>query len=284
MSNVALCKETLAIRILPAKQIFLVDWTKMGKRRRNDNYDEMLESLEPPTEERRRKSKKTDRRKEKFAEERKWSFDLKPRTENQRLAMKYFASKPMVVLEGSAGSGKSTLATAWACRKLVDGSFDRFVVTRNAIGIGKSVGFFPGTATEKCSIWMANVLGMCRSFVGKGTVDLWMKGESPKLVLEPTEVLRGQSFERTMVLIEEAQQLSIEEIKCISTRLGENSLMVFTGDTKQRDIQTNGLDSFCRMVEKNHIDEVGVVRFTDDDIVRSGLVRKLVKMFNREGI
>ena len=131
---------------------------------------------------------------------------------------------------------------------------------------------------------MANVLGMCRSFVGKGTVDLWMKGENPKLLLEPTEVLRGQSFERTVVLVEEAQQLSIEEIKCISTRLGEDSLMVFTGDTQQRDIVANGLDRFCAMVEQYGIDDVGVVRFTDDDIVRSGLTKKLVKMFNSEGV
>ena len=184
----------------------------MGKRTviMHETYDE---TLEPPAEERRRKSKKIEkleRRREKFAEEKKWSFDLKPKTENQRLALQYFASKPMVVLEGSAGSGKSTLASAWACKKLVEGKYDRFVVTRNAIGIGKSVGFFPGTATDKCAVWMANVLGMCRGFVGKGTVDLWMKGESPKLLLEPTEVLRGQSFERTIVLVEEAQQLSIE--------------------------------------------------------------------------
>ena len=255
----------------------------MGKRTviMHETYDE---TLEPPAEECRRKSKKRERRQEKFAEEKKWSFDLKPKTENQRLALQYFATKPMVVLEGSAGSGKSTLASAWACRKLVEGRYDRFVVTRNAIGIGKSVGFFPGTATDKCAVWMANVLGMCRGFVGKGTVDLWMKGESPKLLLEPTEVLRGQSFERTVVLVEEAQQLSIEEIKCISTRLGEDSLMVFTGDTQQRDIQANGLDRFCAMVEQYGIDDVGVVRFTDDDIVRSGLTKKLVKMFNSEGV
>ena len=258
----------------------------MGKRTviMHETYDE---TLEPPAEERRRKSKKIEkleRRREKFAEEKKWSFDLKPKTENQRLALQYFASKPMVVLEGSAGSGKSTLASAWACKKLVEGKYDRFVVTRNAIGIGKSVGFFPGTATDKCAVWMANVLGMCRGFVGKGTVDLWMKGESPKLLLEPTEVLRGQSFERTIVLVEEAQPLSIEEIKCISTRLGEDSLMVFTGDTQQRDISANGLDRFCAMVEQYGIDDVGVVRFTDDDIVRSGLTKKLVKMFNSEGV
>ncbi len=202
----------------------------MGKRTKMIAvYDE--ETIEPPAEERRRKSKKTERRKEKFAEEKKWSFDLKPKTARQKLALEYFRSKPMVVLEGSAGSGKSTLASAWACRKLVDGDYDRFVITRNAIGIGKSVGFFPGTAMDKCAVWMANVLGMCRGFVGRGTVDLWMKGENPKLLLEPTEVLRGQSFERTVVLVEEAQQLSIDEIKCISTRLGEDSLMIFTGDT-----------------------------------------------------
>ena len=60
--------------------------------------------------------------------------------------------------------------------------------------------------------------------------------------------------------------------------------MVFTGDTQQRDIAANGLDRFCAMVEQYGIDDVGVVRFTDDDIVRSGLTKKLVKMFNSEGV
>ena len=219
-----------------------------------------------------------------FPDEKKHNINFVPKTENQKLALEYFKTKPIVVCCGSAGVGKTYLAAAFACEQLVKENYERFIITRNAIGIGKSIGFFPGDVNDKLSVWVSNVLGMCRDFVNKSTVDLWMKGEYPKLILQPTEVLRGQSYENSIILDEEAQQLSIEEIKCITTRIGKNSLLVLAGDPAQKDIQTNGLETFCNMVEKNHLDEIGIVRFTEDDIIRSDIVKKLVIMFEREGI
>lgn len=176
------------------------------------------------------------------------------------------------------------LTNAFACSQLVKENYQRYVITRNAIGIGKSIGFFPGDVKEKLSVWLSNVLGMCKNFVGSGTVDIWMKGDDPKIILQPTEILRGQSYENSIVLVEEAQQLSIEEIKCITTRIGENSLLVLAGDPAQKDIQTNGLEMFCNLVEKYGIDDIGIVRFTEDDIIRSDIVKKLVVMFSEEGL
>ena len=219
-----------------------------------------------------------------FPDDKKHHINFVPKTKNQELALEYFGTKPIVVLTGSAGVGKTYLVAAYACEQLVRETYDRFIITRNAIGIGKSIGFFPGDVNDKLSVWVSNVLGMCKEFVGNGTVDIWMKGEFPKLILQPTEVLRGQSYENSIVLVEEAQQLSIEEIKCITTRIGKNSLLVLAGDPAQKDIQTNGLETFCKLAEKNNLDEIGIVRFTENDIIRSDIVKKLVIMFEKEGI
>lgn len=219
-----------------------------------------------------------------FPEDKKNNINLLPKTKNQELALKYFKNKPIVVLSGAAGCGKSFISSYYACNQLVKDNYKRFIVTRNAIGIGKSIGFFPGDVNEKLSVWTSNILGFCKEFVGNGTVDIWMKGDYPKIVLQPTEVLRGQSYENSIILVEEAQQLSIQEIKCITTRVGKDSLLILAGDTKQRDIATNGLEEFCSLIQKYNIDDVGIVRFTEEDIVRSGIVKQLVVMFEHEGI
>lgn len=219
-----------------------------------------------------------------FPDDKKYNINFTPKTKNQELILQYFKEKPIVVASGAAGCGKSYITSAFACEQLVKENYERFVVTRNAIGIGKSIGFFPGTVNDKLSIWVSNILGMCKDFVGKGTVDIWMKGENPKIILQPTEVLRGQSYENSIILVEEAQQLSINEIKCITTRIGKNSLLVLAGDPAQKDIQANGLEMFCQLVEKYGINDIGIVKFTENDIIRSDIVKKLVIMFNNEGI
>lgn len=102
--------------------------------------------------------------------------------------------------------------------------------------------------------------------------------------MEPLEVVRGRSYINSIILIEEAQQLSIEELKCLVTRIGEGSLMILTGDPKQSDIKVDGLERFCDMVERRSIDGVGIVRFTPDDILRHDIVRELILAFQSEGL
>ena len=233
------------------------------------------------------RSKENHRSKKKnkvFEVEKRYHLNFHPKTKNQQIAWNYFHEKPIVILSGSAGTGKSMISSAFACDQIAKGNFDKFIITRNAIGCGKSIGFFPGTIQEKLGAWLSHIISYCKEFLGSGTTDIWLKGEHPKIILEPLEVVRGRSYEHAIILVEEAQQLSMEEIKCLVTRIGEGSLMILTGDMKQRDIKEDGLDRFCELVEKYEINGVGIVRFTPDDILRHDIVRQLVLAFQKEGL
>jgi len=105
------------------------------------------------------------------------------------------------------------------------------------------------------------------------------KGE---IEIQPIETIRGRSFENSLVLVDEAQNLSIDELKAISTRLGENSKLVLMGDPAQSDVRKGqDLLKFCALIKKNYI-PLPVVKFTVDDIVRSDIVADLVRMFIKE--
>lgn len=248
----------------------------MGKIKKINDF-ELIEP-EPYT------SRRAQRKRKIFEEEKKYHINFVPKTKNQQIAWQYFHEKPIVVLTGSAGSGKTMMATAYACDQITKGNYERLIITRNAIGCGKSIGFFPGDIQEKMGSWLQQVLSFCREFVGVGVVDTWMRGETPKIIMEPTEVVRGRSYCNSVVLVEEAQQLSIEEIKCLVTRVGQGSILIMTGDSKQRDIREDGLERFCNLVEKHNIDGVGVVKFTPDDILRSDIVKELILAFEKEGL
>lgn len=237
-----------------------------------DEFDDMV-PVEP----------KQSRRK-KFPEEKRYHIDFVPKTENQKIAWEYFKEKDIVVLSGSAGVGKTMMICAFACDQLAKGNFDKFIITRNAIGCGKSIGFFPGTIEEKLKTWLMQVLSFCKDFVGNATVDIWMRGDSPKIVMEPLEVVRGRSYTNSIILVEEAQQLSIDEIKCLVTRIGNGSILVLTGDPKQKDIKEDGLERFCDLVSKYSIDDIGIVKFTPDDILRHDIVKQLIIAFEKEGL
>lgn len=252
---------------------------KKSKRLKVSDYDIIVPE---PYRKNNREDKK--RGKKVFEVEKRYHLNFRPKTKNQQIAWQYFQEKPIVILSGSAGTGKSMLSTAYACDQISKGNFDKLIVTRNAIGCGKSIGFFPGTVQEKLGTWLSHILSYCKEFLGSGTTDIWLKGEHPKIILEPLEVVRGRSYEHAVILVEEAQQLSVDEIKCLTTRIGEGSLMILTGDMKQRDIKEDGLDKFCQLVEKYEINGVGIVRFTPEDILRHDIVREIILAFEKEGL
>jgi phosphate starvation-inducible PhoH-like protein len=99
------------------------------------------------------------------------------------------------------------------------------------------------------------------------------------------ETIRGRSFDNAMILIDEAQQLTMEEIKAITTRIGLNSILVLMGDPKQTDkVNLTGLVNFSEMLSKHDIDGTALVEFDLDDIVRSDTCANMVRMFYKEGL
>lgn len=227
-----------------------------------------------------RKSRKAKYR----STEKRHNICIRPTTVNQSKALDSFRNNIITVLYGSAGVGKSYLSTLFAMEQITLGNYERLIICRANVPTGRTLGAFPGTIEEKLYPWLSHIIGYCKDCVGVGVVDTWMRGDHPKIIMEPIETIRGRSYDNAIMLIEEAQQLTFEEIKAISTRIGRNSKMIMTGDPSQRDTRTTALEEFITIMRKYDVQGFDAIRFTPDDIVRSDIVKSIILAFENEGV
>ena len=210
------------------------------------------------------------------------AFHIQPKTATQDYLMKAIEKKTMVVCIGPAGTGKTFCSGMKAAQMFLRGGYDKIILTRPNISTGKSLGFFPGTVEEKLAPWLAPITNVLKDGLGKGRYEcMEQRGQ---IQLQPLETIRGQSFERSIIIIDEAQNLDMHELKAVSTRIGEGSKLILMGDPSQSDIN-KGMDltKFVDMCHRHNID-VPIVQFTLDDIVRSDIVSQFCKMFYRENV
>jgi phosphate starvation-inducible PhoH-like protein len=211
-----------------------------------------------------------------------YSFSVLPKNEKQDLLIQSIKNFPLTVTMGCAGTGK-TYCSAGTIAQLFTTSrngYNKIVLTRANVPTGKSLGHFPGTIAEKMTPWLMPMLEVLQKSFGKGKFDFMLsKGQ---IDIQPIETIRGRSYENALVLVDEAQNLCMDELKAITTRIGENTKLVLMGDPAQSDVK-NGEDlvEFCRKVSNSGID-LPIIEFGVDDIVRSDIVADLVRLFIEE--
>jgi phosphate starvation-inducible PhoH-like protein len=211
-----------------------------------------------------------------------YSFSVLPKNEKQDLLIQSIKNFPLTVTMGCAGTGK-TYCSAGTIAQLFTTSrngYNKIVLTRANVPTGKSLGHFPGTIAEKMTPWLLPMLEVLQKSFGKGKFDFMLsKGQ---IDIQPIETIRGRSYENALVLVDEAQNLCMDELKAITTRIGENTKLVLMGDPAQSDVK-NGEDlvEFCRKVSNSGID-LPIIEFGVDDIVRSDIVADLVRLFIEE--
>lgn len=207
---------------------------------------------------------------------------IEPKTPTQNYLLESIQRNTMTVTIGPAGVGKTYCVAMKAAQMFLRGEVRTIVLTRPNVSTGRSLGFFPGTIQEKMQPWLAPALKTLEEALGKGRYQYAL--EKGQIQLQPIETIRGQSFERAFVIVDESQNLNMEEIKAVTTRLGDDSKLVLMGDPHQSDV-SHGQDllRFANLCVLNGID-IPVVRFNVDDIVRSDIVAQLVKMFLKEEI
>lgn len=206
-------------------------------------------------------------------------IEITPLNDKQKDCYIDLLSSPCVILLGPAGTGKTYLAASVAAKELSDKKIDRIVLSRANVATGKSLGAFPGTVEEKMAPWLLPITDVLRAQLGEGFYSHAVK--SGKICIQPIETVRGRSFDDTIVLMDEAQQLTVDELKAVTTRVGENSKLFLMGDRAQRDVKTDGLGWLIKLVKKYDL-PVGFHTFDSDDIVRSGLCKAFVKAFEKE--
>ena len=204
------------------------------------------------------------------------AIHIQPKTENQNRLLRAIELNQLVVTIGPAGVGKTYCAVNAAINLLVQGKTKKLVLVRANIPTGKTLGSFPGDIYDKLGPWLAPMTSEIKKRLGAN--DYEANRHSGQIEFHPLETIRGASFENTIILVDESQNLTYEEVKAITTRIGENSKMILMGDPMQRDTRDSGLVTFKRVIKKYGID-IPVVEFGVDDIVRSDLVAELVKAY-----
>ncbi|MEM1106820.1 MAG: PhoH family protein [Pseudomonadota bacterium] len=184
---------------------------------------------------------------------------------------------------GPAGTGKTYLAVAAGTSALVQGTVDRLIVTRPAVEAGEKLGFLPGTLEEKVDPYMQPIWDSLRDFMRGDEIEKRMAGKAPTIEVAPLAFMRGRTLKKAFVVVDEAQNTSIAQMKMLLTRLGRGSRMVVTGDPGQVDLargQTSGLAHALGILDG--MDGVAVSRLTPADVVRHALVSRIIEAYGRD--
>lgn len=222
-------------------------------------------------------------KKEKFVRE---TFpSLTPRNDNQKILLDLLRQHTLVAATGSAGTGKTILACWHAAKKLHHGDVKKVVLIRAYQPLaGRSIGFLPGSLDEKLMPYYQQMIDYFEDYLGKATTEIHLKQKTIEIC--SLETIRGRSWERAIIIVDEAQSLFVPEVQALVTRIGEGSQMIFCGDNSgtQTDVRigTDGLTYLEQLVLRYDIADVGFVKFSKDDIVRSGITRDFVVAFEDE--
>lgn len=210
--------------------------------------------------------------------------EVKPKTEKQREYFDSLRKNIITIASGHAGSGKGFCAAYSGAKLLAEGKIDKIIITRPYAHLGKDYGATPGTDFEKLEPFCKPILDVLRKHLGEGYYNYCIN----KQVIEiaPLEKIQGRSFDDRCVLIaDETQNATKPQLMSLVTRLGEGvNFLAILGDPRQSiKREDNALDWLTRFFQRNPIPFVGIVTFTEEDCVRSGIVRDILVAFEKEG-
>lgn len=220
---------------------------------------------------------------EKFEDERKaMVVNIVPKNAAQEDLLEVMNECQIAIARGSAGSGKTFLAATHAANQYLRNPNMKIYISRPYVPMGRSVGLLPGEITDKLAAFLTPLTSVLKNQLGKKYDADFGKNIQIQLL----EAIRGLDLNNAILLVDEAQNLTKEEIKSIVTRIGKGAQIIFTGDTKQSDLKKgeSGLDWLCDIIHRHKIKGADWVDFYPEDIVRSGIVKQLVIAFDKEGV
>ncbi|MFC4778519.1 PhoH family protein [Paenibacillus sp. GCM10023252] len=206
---------------------------------------------------------------------------IRVKTIGQRHYVKSIKKRDIVFGIGPAGTGKTYLAVVLAVAALKEGSVKRIILTRPAVEAGENLGFLPGDLQEKVDPYLRPLYDALHDVLGPDqTVKALERG---MIEIAPLAYMRGRTLDDAFIILDEAQNTTPEQMKMFLTRLGFGSKMVITGDVTQIDLprgKNSGLIEAQRILRD--IDEIGMIFFSEQDVVRHSLVQRIIVAYNQD--
>ena len=204
-----------------------------------------------------------------------------PRSATQAEYIQTMMQNELVFGLGPAGTGKTYLAVALAVSMMLEGTIDKIILSRPAVEAGENLGFLPGDLKEKVDPYLRPLYDALYEMLPAEQVD--KKITLGEIEIAPLAFMRGRTLSNAFIILDEAQNTTPMQMKMFLTRLGENSRMVVNGDLSQVDLPrgvVSGLRDALEVLKGTP--NIGSVRFSADDVVRHGLVAKIVQAYERK--
>ncbi len=204
-----------------------------------------------------------------------------PKSIHQRKFISLLHTNQLTFAIGPAGTGKTFLAIAYALKEVLSGRKQRIIVTRPVVEAGENLGFLPGDLHQKLSPYLTPIYDAMEYLIPPSVIK--RLEESGAIESAPLAYMRGRSFNNAVVVLDEAQNTTIEQMKMFLTRMSENSTAIVTGDITQIDLRRpdySGLVHASRIL--HNVAGIGFVEFTSRDVIRSSLVQRIVNAYETE--
>ena len=204
-----------------------------------------------------------------------------PRSENQLKLVEAFAKNDMLFAIGPAGSGKTYTAIALAVRALKNKEIKKIILSRPAVEAGEKLGFLPGDMKDKIDPYLQPLYDALQDMIPAAKLKEYM--ELNIIQIAPLAFMRGRTLNDAVVILDEAQNTTTQQIKMFLTRMGRSARFIVTGDLTQIDLARkadSGLSTVMKLLQG--IDGIGMVEFDNRDIIRHRLVKYIVEAFDNQ--
>ncbi|MFN7656534.1 MAG: PhoH family protein [bacterium] len=210
--------------------------------------------------------------------------DVKPKTENQKKLLQAIKENEITIASGLPGTGKTFLACAEALKLLKnpETAYQKIILVKSVTTLkDEEIGFLKGTMEEKMEPFMDSFIDNFSKIIGEGLTN---RLKEMKLIeIKPIAYVRGRSIDKSIIIIDEAQNISLDNMRTLMTRIGENSKLIILGDVKQKDIR-NKKESSLEVVIERFKDKKGfgtVELRNEEDIVRNPIIKVIEDIFDQ---
>jgi len=197
---------------------------------------------------------------------------IQPKTKNQNAVFEAYSHDKNCVLHGVAGTGKTFILSALALQEVLNHSKQKLIYIRSVVP-SRDIGFLPGNEAEKAKVYEAPYQNIVQELTGRGDAYKILKDKN-QLEFMTTSFLRGTTIDNAVIIVDEAQNMTFQELDTVITRVGQNTRLCIAGDFRQSDLKGSGLMKFISILQR--MKNFSFIDFNTNDIVRSGIVKDYI--------